>query len=667
MKQISVQSVAVCIVFVLAFFLFEPPAWCATTNTVYVQTNLVSDIPGVAQSTDPNLKNPWGNAFSATGPFWPADTGSNLSTVYSGTGSTISSLVVSVPGGPTGVISNSTSDFILSNGRKASFVFSTLNGTIYSWNAGTAAEKSATVAGESFTGLALGNNGSGNFLYASNISGAGSIEVFDATFAHVTLAGSFVDPNLPTTSIFNLNGGYVPYNIQNINGQLYVEYANFSKGLGAVSIFDTNGNFIKSLIPAGGAQLNQPWGVVIAPAGFGSFANDLLVGNLGDGKINAFDPNTGAFLGTVSGFNGPLVNSGLWSLSVRTGGTYNTSGIYITAGINNQLDGLLALITPVSASNPAVTTPATLPNGKIGGPYLQALAATGGAPPYATWTVTSGSLPPGLSLDSTTGAVSGTPTTVGGTFYFTVSCTDSSGVKGSSSLQLTIQQSALSGTSARVGSFAQVVAGGGWKTAMTLINLSSVTVNAQVNLYANNGSAEPFAMAFPEFTSSSFGTSAPLTLGPNSSVVIQMPATTPAIAVGWADVVATGPLTGFLTFDLGSGPALEGTMSFDARLSTSLLLPYDNTSGNQTALAIANQSASAQTITVTVFDQNGTQLTSSPMNLPAFGHTSFFVNTQFSQSANQLGLVQFQGSAGVTGVGLRFTAAGSFTSIPIIR
>jgi hypothetical protein len=108
-------------------------------------------------------------------------------------------------------------------------------------------------------------------------------------------------------------------------------------------------------------------------------------------------------------------------------------------------------------------------------------------------------------------------------------------------------------------------------------------------------------------------------------------------------------------------------MTLDTRLSTSLLVPYDNTAGSQTALAIANQSANAQTITVTLFDQNGNQLVSSPMNLPAFGHTSFFVNSQYSQSANQLGVVQFQGSAGVTGVGLRFTTAGSFTSIPIIR
>jgi hypothetical protein len=347
---------------------------------------------------------------------------------------------------------------------------------------------------------------------------------------------------------------------------------------------------------------------------------------------------------------------------------YNTNGIYITAGINNQLDGLLALIAPVSASNPTIMTASTLPSGKIGAAYSQALAATGGAPPYTTWALTSGSLPPGLSLSSTTGTISGTSAAIGVAFNFMVTVTDSSGATGVGSFQLTIQQPTVSATSARVGSFAHVVSGGGWKTTMTLINLSGSTVNAQVNLYTDNGNPIPFPMAFPEFSSSSFGSSCSLTLGPNSSVVIQTAAAGPAISVGWADVFATGPLTGFLTFDFGSsGPALEGSMTLDTRLSTSLLLPYDNSNGSQTAVAIASQSAAAQTITVTLFDQNGTQLVSSPVSLPAFGHTSFFVNSQFSQSANQLGLIQFQSSAGVTGIGLRFSPAGSFTSIPIIR
>ena len=329
MKWISVRTIIVAVTCTVALSLMQPVAWSA--DSVYVQTNLVSDIPGLAQSTDPNLKNPWGVSFSATSPFWVSNAAANNSTLYSGTGSTINAHVVPVPGGPTGQISNGTTDFIEPNGTRGSFIFSTLSGGIYSWNnLDNAALQMATVANASFTGLALANNGVGNFLYATNISGAGSVEAFSSTFAHVSLAGSFKDPNLPTVGLFG-SAAYVPYNIHNFNGQLYVTYANFQLGKGALAVFDANGNFIKELIAAGGPYLNQPWGLAIAPAGFGSFSGDLLVGNLGDGKINAFDPSTGAFLGTISGFNGPIVNSGLWELSVRTGGTFDTTAVYFAA------------------------------------------------------------------------------------------------------------------------------------------------------------------------------------------------------------------------------------------------------------------------------------------------------------------------------------------------
>jgi uncharacterized protein (TIGR03118 family) len=667
MVGMSVRWVTVGIVYAAAFLLAQPVAWCA--NTVYLQTNLVSDIPGLAQSTDPNLKNPWGDSFSATSPFWAANAGSNTSTLYSGTGSTVSSRVVSVPGGPTGTIANGVAtDFIEANGRSASFVFSTLNGSIYAWNSlNTAAVQAATVAGASFTGLALANNGSGNYLYAANDAGSGSIEVFSSTFAQVTLAGSFKDPNLPASVAFGST--YVPYNIQNINGQLYVEYANFKTGAGAVSIFDANGNFLKELITAGTPQLNLPWGVVIAPAGFGTFANDLLVGNFGDGKINAFDPNTGAFLGTVSGFNGPLVNSGLWSLAVRTGGTFNTSAVYFMAGINNQADGLFGAITAVTPSTVAITNSPSLPAGKVGTAYAQTLTPTGGTPPYANWTVATGSLPPGLTLNSTTGALSGTPVAIGGTFNFTVTMTDSTGAMGSGSFQLTVQPPATSTPLTRIGSFAQLASGGGWKTSMTLINLSANTVNAQINLYADNGTASTLPVTFPQYGSSSAMSSMSVTVGPNDSVVIQSGGSTGPVGLGWADVLAagTGALSGYLTFEASSPLDSQGTVPLDSRLSTSLLMPFDNTNGYQTGFALANQSSAAQTITVTLLDQNGLQLSSSPVNLPAYGHASFFLSTQFSKSANQLGIIQLQGAAGVTGVGLRFSPQGSFTSIPIIR
>jgi uncharacterized protein (TIGR03118 family) len=665
MKRISIHAITIGVVCAVSFFLAEPLVWCATT---YVQTNLVSDIPGLAQSTDPNLKNPWGLSFNATSPFWVSNATSNTSTLYQGTGSTINSRVVSVPGGPTGTVVNaSTTDFIEANGKPATFLFSTLDGSIYAWNgtnADNVAQQAATVANASFTGLAIANNGSGNFLYAANMLG-GNIKVFNGSFAPVTLAGSFTDPNLPAP---NGNDAYVPYNIQIINGQLYVEYANFKSGKGAVSIFDTNGNFIKELIAAGGPQLNEPWGVVIAPAGFGSFGGNLLVGNFGNGQINAFDATTGAFVGTVSGPNGPVVNSGLWALAVRTGGTFNTNAVYFTAGINNQADGLFGVLTAAAASTVVITTPTSLTAGRIGTAYSQTLAATGGSAPYSNWTMTNGSLPPGLSLNSATGTISGTPIGVSGTFSFTLNVSDSTGATSTGSFQLNIQPAAIPLPMSRVGSFAQVAAGGGWKSIMTLINLSAGTVNAQVNFFADNGNPLTLPLKFPEFGSTTSGASVNVTLTPNDSIVIESDGFA-ATGVGWADVQATGALSGYLTFALigPGGSDSEGTVSLDTRLLPSLLLPYDNTSGFQTGVALANQSGTAQTITVTLIDQNGAQLTTSQINLPAFGHSAFFLSSQFAQSANRLGIIQFQSSGGLTGVGLRFSPTGSFTSIPIIK
>lgn len=669
MKPISPRSVVLSLLLVFASLFVEPQAWSATT--VYVQTNLVSDIPGLAQSTDPNLKNPWGVSYSATSPFWVSDAATNLSTLYQGTGSTVNARVVAVPGGPTGEIQNSTTDFVEPNGKTASFIFASLNGSIYSWNGtdNTTAVPVASVTNASFTGLALGNNGSGNFLYAANSAGLGSIEVFSGNFAHVTPAGSFKDPNLPPGLTLFGNTGYVPYNIQNLNGQLYVEYASFSTGSGAVAVFDLNGNFIREAVAAGTPQLRLPWGVAIAPAGFGSYANDLLVGNFGNGQINAFDPMSGAFLGTLTGFNGPLVNSGLWAISVRTGGTFNTSGVYITAGINNQADGLFALIAPSTATTVAITTPSPLPAAKSGTPYSQTLAASGGTPGYSNWTVSNGSLPPGLSLNSQTGALSGTAYGITGTFNFTVSVTDSTGATGIGSFQLPVQPASTSGTMSRIGSFAQVASGGGWKTSMTLINTSGATVNAQVNLYADGGTPLTLSLSFPQFSSSTSGSSVSLTLSPNDSIVITSAGSATTTLVGWADVQATGPLGGYATYTSGSsgGPALEATELLDTRLSNSLTLPYDNTNGQQTAVALANQSGTAQTITVTLLDQTGTQLTTSQMKLAAYGHSSFFVGSLFSQLGNQLGIIQFQGTAGVTGIGLLFGPTGSFASIPIVK
>jgi uncharacterized protein (TIGR03118 family) len=318
----------------VAFSLFVPQlAFCDVTN--YFQTNLTSDLPGVAANQDPNLANPWGIAFSPSSPFWISDNHTGLSTLYNGAGKP-QSLVVTIPptpggappGAPTGVVFNSTSDF---SGNK--FIFATEDGGIAGWSGGTAATIEQTVAGAVYKGVTIGNNGGSNLLYAANFN-SGNVDVFNSSFSLTTLPGGFVDPNLPA--------GFAPFDIQNIGGLLYVTYAkqNAEKhddvagaGNGFVDVFDTNGNFKARLISQG--ALDSPWGLALAPGTFGAFANDLLVGNFGDGKINAYNPITGAFLGTLSDSNGnPIVNEGLWGLAFGNGGPgFDLNALYFTAGI----------------------------------------------------------------------------------------------------------------------------------------------------------------------------------------------------------------------------------------------------------------------------------------------------------------------------------------------
>ncbi len=315
----------------------------------FSQTNLVSDIPGMATTTDPNLRNPWGVSFSATSPFWVSNQGSGNSTLYNGAGA-ITPLVVTIPSagkgpnGPTGQVNNSagTGNFLV-NGTAANFIFDTLAGTIAGWNgsAGTTAVQMAATPGAIYTGLAIATSNGSPYLYAADSTG--HINVFNSSWQPATLAGNFIDPNAIA--------GYVPFNIQLIGSNLYVTYALLSgpTGLpgGYVDIFDTSGNFIKRF--ATGGSLYAPWGLVIAPGGFGSFGNDLLVGNFGNGEILAFDPFTGNYLGTIDGADGnPLVNDFLWALETRTGGTgSDLNAVYFTAGINNQQDGLFGKIDPV--------------------------------------------------------------------------------------------------------------------------------------------------------------------------------------------------------------------------------------------------------------------------------------------------------------------------------
>ena len=313
---------------------------------VLTQTNLVSDVPGDAAHTDPNLKNPWGVSFAPGSPFWISNQASGTSTLYDGTGKA-ESLIVGIPSGappsgPTGQVFNGTGGFALSDGSSGLFLFDTLNGTIDGWNpgAGTTALQAVSTPGAIYTGLALGSVGTSNYLYAADSSG--SIRVFDTTFKPVTLAGNFTDPAAIA--------GYVPFNIESIGSDLYVTYAKLSAtgtGLpgGYVDVFTTSGTFVKRL--ATGGSLYAPWGMAIAPPGFGTFGGNLFVGNFGNGEILRYDLSTGAYLGTLDWSNGtPFVNDFLWSLDFRTAGpSVNTNALYFTAGINNQKDGLFGQIS----------------------------------------------------------------------------------------------------------------------------------------------------------------------------------------------------------------------------------------------------------------------------------------------------------------------------------
>jgi uncharacterized protein (TIGR03118 family) len=326
----------------------------------YQQHNLVSDLPGLADRVDPNLVNPWGLASGPATPFWIADNHTSNSGVYDGNG-VPTRAAVAILGAPTGIVFNPTTDFVVTPGQPAKWVFATEDGTIAAWNSGAAAVTKADLSalGTVYKGLALGSSGGKNYLYAANFS-AGRVDVFDANFVPVALAGTFADPNLPAS--------FAPFNVQNIVGKLYVTYALpdaarhddvSGPGNGYVDVFDTDGTLLQRLISQG--PLNSPWGVVLAPAGFGGFGGALLVGNFGDGRINAFHPTTGAWLGGLQNPSGAAISiDGLWGLTFGNG---NQAGdahtLYFTAGIAGsgtvEDHGLFGRIAP-SASATANAT-----------------------------------------------------------------------------------------------------------------------------------------------------------------------------------------------------------------------------------------------------------------------------------------------------------------------
>jgi uncharacterized protein (TIGR03118 family) len=317
----------------------------------FVETKLVADKPGIAAVTDPNLVNPWGVSFSPTGAFWLSDNGTGLSTLYNGAGA-IQPLVVAIPaagGGTNGPVSgqvfNSTTSFSLPGSTPAAFIFDSEDGLITAWNGGTTAvtvaDRSAT--GAVYKGLAMGVVSAANELFATNFN-SGSIDVFDSSFNYLK---SFTDATVPA--------GFAPFGIQNIQGQLYVTFAKqdaakhddvAGPGNGFVDVFQTDGTFSKRLVSNG--VLNSPWGMAVAPAGFGKLGGDLLVGNFGDGLVHAFSLATGASMGTLqTSANQPLVVSGLWALIFGNGGQGGAANtLYFTAGPNQESDGLFGSISP---------------------------------------------------------------------------------------------------------------------------------------------------------------------------------------------------------------------------------------------------------------------------------------------------------------------------------
>jgi uncharacterized protein (TIGR03118 family) len=326
----------------------------------YRVVNLVSNIAGTAAVTDPNLLDAWGISNPNT-PFWVSDHGSGLSTVYAATG-VASATVVKIPGAagaagkPTGQVQNSGGTaFSLANGKAASFIFATEDGLITAWNSGSASLAEVDVDNSAknavYKGLAIGTSAAGGTLYGANFH-SGHIDTWGPGFAPVALAGTFSDPAVPS--------GFAPFNIWNLNSNLYVEYAKQDSagahdvagaGNGYVSVFDQNGNLLQHLVSGG--PLNSPWGVAIAPAGWGAFGGALLVGNFGDGHINAFNATTGTSLGALSDSNGnPLAISGLWGLLFGSGTKADGNTLYFVAGVpggSSTPRGLLGSIAPPSA------------------------------------------------------------------------------------------------------------------------------------------------------------------------------------------------------------------------------------------------------------------------------------------------------------------------------
>ncbi len=306
----------------------------ALAQTSYFVTNLTSDINNKTKNTDPLLANPWGLAYAPGAPFWISDEASGWSTLYNAQG-VAQSLQVVVPtaagtgfGSPTGIVFNGSQEFAIDSWVSV-FLFATLDGSIQGWSSFNPGSTlvAASQSGASYTGLAITNYSTGNFIYAADAAN-NKVDVYDGNFNLVT---SFTDPTVPA--------GFSPFGIQDIGGQVYVAYAAESGGPGGyIDIFSESGTFVKRF--AEGKPLNQPWGMAVAPKNFGPMSNAFLVtDNITYGSVNAFNATTGKFMGALKNAEGnALVINGIWGIEFG-GGTANngqTNQLFFTAGPNDE-------------------------------------------------------------------------------------------------------------------------------------------------------------------------------------------------------------------------------------------------------------------------------------------------------------------------------------------
>jgi uncharacterized protein (TIGR03118 family) len=336
--------------------------WASDTNNVadddmaFAQINLDSNVAGNAEFPDKNLTNAWGLAFAPGGAFWVNANHSGTSNLFKGDGS-IASLVVTVPSptgavsAPTGILANPTTAFFVPGSKlAAAFIFDTEDGTVAAWNPGVDATQAVIAvdnsrSGAVYKGLAFGTNVSGNHIYATNFS-AGTIDVFDSNFAPVVTDGGFIDRHS--------RPGFAPFGIQNIDGDLWVTYAKqdaekmddvAAPGNGFVDVFDTDGHLLRRFAQHG--SLNSPWGLARAPYGFGHFSGDILIGNQGDGRINAFDGH-GNFVGALRRPDGQAVKiDRLWALEFGGGALSSPEQLFFTAGPNDENNGIFGVINAV--------------------------------------------------------------------------------------------------------------------------------------------------------------------------------------------------------------------------------------------------------------------------------------------------------------------------------